>query len=150
MEIQFNGLSDSINTTSESSDIISSNIDSLTRQIEDQAAAVSQTSTSLEELSATINNVSGIASKNQNESRNLLETAKEGGERIEQTKNIVSDISKHASDMHEILEIINNISSQTNLLAMNASIEAAHAGEYGKGFAVVADEIRKTCRINKR
>ncbi len=143
VETQFKGLSDSIGITSESSEIISSNISSLTSQIEDQAAAVSQTSTALEELSATINNVTNIASKNQQESQNLLETAAEGGERIEQTKNIVTDISRQASDMHEILEIINNIASQTNLLAMNASIEAAHAGEYGKGFAVVADEIRK-------
>ncbi len=143
VEVQFKGLSNSIETTSESSEVISTNISSLTNQIEDQATAVSQTSAALEELSATINNVSSIASKNQQESKNLLETAEEGGERIEQTRNIVSDISKHASDMYEILEIINSIASQTNLLAMNASIEAAHAGEYGKGFAVVADEIRK-------
>ena len=143
VEDQFKELSLSIGTTSESSEIISRNISSLTNQIEDQATAVTQTSTALEELSATINNVSMIASRNQKETQTLLETAEEGGERIDQTKTIVSDISKHASDMNEILEIINGIASQTNLLAMNASIEAAHAGEYGKGFAVVADEIMK-------
>ncbi len=143
VEDQFKELSLSIGTTSESSEIISRNISSLTNQIEDQATAVTQTSTALEELSATINNVSVIASRNQKETQTLLETAEEGGERIDQTKTIVSDISKHASDMNEILEIINGIASQTNLLAMNASIEAAHAGEYGKGFAVVADEIMK-------
>ncbi len=143
VENQFRNLSESIDTTSESSEIISSNIKELTYKIEDQASAVTQTSSALEELSATINNVTTIASKNEKESQNLLETTEEGGEKIDQTKNIVSDVSKHASDMYEILEIINNIASQTNLLAMNASIEAAHAGDYGKGFAVVADEIRK-------
>jgi len=139
----FGYLSKAVSTTSESVESITKNINSLTEMINDQSSAVTQTSTSLEELSATINNVNNIANTNLEESRELTQITVQGGEKIEDTKIIVEEIANLASDMYEILEIINNVARQTNLLAMNASIEAAHAGEFGKGFSVVADEIRK-------
>ncbi|RKX75648.1 MAG: hypothetical protein DRP87_14065 [Spirochaetes bacterium] len=119
------------------------NIESLTEQIENQSSAVTQSSNAIEEMSTSINNVARISSEKQRTTTRLVDVTRSGGERVAETDSMVSGISKAATEMLEIVTIINDIANQTSMLSMNAAIEAAHAGEAGRGFSVVAEEIRK-------
>ena len=112
-------------------------------RIEEQSAAVNESSAAVEEMIASVTNISNISESKQDIIRQLENTARKSEEDMEETLEVITGIAANADLISELIQVINNVADQTNLLAMNAAIEAAHAGDAGKGFAVVADEIRK-------
>ena len=111
--------------------------------VQRQSVAVTQSSASIEEMIANINMVTETLSKNAQNVKELEEASEVGRSGLSGVANDIQEIARESESLLEINSVMSNIASQTNLLSMNAAIEAAHAGESGKGFAVVADEIRK-------
>lgn len=122
---------------------IKNSVASLNSQIQEQMAMVEESTASVTEMNASLDNIGGITRKRRAAADRLTRTMESGGEKAGATVDIVRKINDHVGNIRDIIGIIGGISAQTNLLAMNAAIEAAHAGESGRGFSVVADEIRK-------
>jgi methyl-accepting chemotaxis protein len=129
---------------------IARNIEALDSSIANQSSSISQASAAVEEMVGNITSIGTVVEKMLSQFKMVCSSASDGEAIQKESAARVQEVVEESKSLQEANKIIATIAAQTNLLSMNAAIEAAHAGEAGRGFAVVADEIRKLAEDSSR
>jgi methyl-accepting chemotaxis protein len=143
IQAKTNDLHDQISSASSSVEQIAANVHRFNCIIERQDTALSQVSGAVEQMSHSVNSVTRVTRQKMDAAGKLRSIIAKGGESVNTTASAIAEVNLAIAAVSDVIKVINNIAAQTKFLAMNAAIEAAHAGEFGKGFAVVATEVTK-------
>jgi methyl-accepting chemotaxis protein len=136
-------LHEQISNASAAIEEITANVRQFSSVVKRQDVALSEASAAVDKMSGSVNNVAKVTHQRMEEAGKLHEIIAKGGDSVKTTATAIAEVTVAINAVADVIKVINSIAAQTNLLAMNAAIEAAHAGEFGKGFAVVATEVRK-------